>query len=92
MSVYVADVLVERGDKYGNFIHVAEVSQHLKAVIKAHLRERGKTLASDQYESLDMICNKIARIVNGDPDYADSWFDIAGYALLIADRLEGVKR
>ena len=35
-----------------------------------------------------MICHKIGRIVNGDPDYADSWIDIAGYAKLVADRLE----
>ncbi len=28
----------------------------------------------------------------GDPNYADSWVDIAGYAKLVADRLEGVER
>ena len=39
-----------------------------------------------------MICHKIGRILNGDPDYGDSWRDIAGYALLVADRLEGVVR
>jgi hypothetical protein len=36
-----------------------------------------------------MICHKLGRIVNGDPNYADSWIDIAGYAKLVADRLEG---
>ena len=41
----------------------------------------------DQVEALDMICHKIGRIINGDPDYADSWHDIAGYAQLVADRL-----
>jgi hypothetical protein len=39
---------------------------------------------------LDMICHKIGRIINGDPDYADSWHDIAGYAQLVANRLNGV--
>jgi len=43
---------------------------------------------ADQREALDMICHKIARIVNGNPDYADSWTDIAGYATLVAERLE----
>ena len=32
------------------------------------------------------------RIVNGDQHYADSWIDIAGYAKLVADRLEGITR
>lgn len=27
------------------------------------------------------------RILNGDPDYHDSWHDIAGYAQLVADQL-----
>jgi hypothetical protein len=36
-----------------------------------------------------MICHKMARIVNGDADYDDSWIDIAGYATLVAERLRG---
>jgi hypothetical protein len=39
-----------------------------------------------------MICHKIGRIVNGDPDYFDSWIDVAGYAQLVADRLNGLER
>ena len=35
-----------------------------------------------------MIFHKIARITNGDPHYSDSWRDIAGYATLVADRLD----
>ncbi len=38
-----------------------------------------------------MIFHKIARIINGDPNYADSWVDIAGYATLVANRLENKK-
>jgi hypothetical protein len=45
----------------------------------------------DQREALDMIAHKIGRILNGDPNYADSWVDIAGYAKLVADRLESGK-
>jgi hypothetical protein len=47
-------------------------------------------LAPDQREALAMIANKLGRILNGDPNYADSWMDIAGYAKLVADRLEAV--
>lgn len=43
--------------------------------------------ASDMREALDMICHKMARILNGDPNYRDSWVDIAGYAMLVANRL-----
>ena len=67
-------------------------TQQLKQLIKHYLEKSGTALAYDQQESLDMICHKIARIVNGDPDYADSWVDIAGYAKLVADRLQGVER
>lgn len=37
-----------------------------------------------------MIFNKVARILNGNPNYADSWVDIAGYAKLVSDRLDGL--
>lgn len=60
----------------------------------AILAERGARygMCPDQQEALDMIAHKLGRILNGDPDYADSWADIAGYARLVADRLEGVSR
>lgn len=35
-----------------------------------------------------MIAHKIARILNGDPDYDDSWVDIAGYATLVVKKLK----
>ncbi len=41
----------------------------------------------------DLIAPPIAPApAPGDPDYADSWHDIAGYAQLVADRLNGVER
>lgn len=85
----ISQILDERGARYGTFSGHAEISQHLKMVVRRYLEKRGKVPADDQAEALDMICHKIARIINGDPDYADSWTDIAGYAQLVADRLEG---
>lgn len=81
--------LQERGARYGTFVGHAEITQRLKEVIGSGLEQRGKILAADQQEALDMICHKIGRIVNGDPDYADSWHDIAGYAELVDKRLQG---
>ena len=79
--------LEERGKRYGEFDGHANITQRLKVVIADCLNSRGKALAFDQQEALDMICHKIGRIVNGDPDYADSWHDIAGYAKLVENRL-----
>lgn len=83
----VAKTLEERGTRYGAFPDHARVTQRLKRVITSELGIRGKDLADDQSEALDMICHKIGRIVSGDADYADSWHDIAGYAKLVDDRL-----
>ena len=87
MADNVAATLAERGSRYGSFIGHAHVTMQLKTVIRLALDARQKQLADDQQEALDMICHKIGRIINGDPDYADSWHDIAGYAQLVCDRL-----
>jgi hypothetical protein len=84
----LSETLKDRGGKYGPFTGHAEVTQALKAVLVDELLKRKKPLANDQMEALEMIFHKIGRIVNGDPNYADSWVDIAGYAKLVADRLE----
>lgn len=85
--------LAERGSRYGVFMGHAHVTMDLKRVVRSHLIARDKKLSDDQQEAIDMICHKLGRIINGDPNYADSWVDIAGYAKLISDRLEtGVGR
>jgi len=81
-------MLDERGKRYGSFQEHALISQQLKNVINCHCCNNPHGISPDQREALEMICHKIARIINGDPDYADSWVDIAGYAKLVADRLD----
>lgn len=77
-------LLKERNGRYGDFFTHAVITQQLKGIIY----EYGATkLAVDQLEALEMICHKMGRILNGDPNYADSWTDMAGYAKLVADRL-----
>jgi FKBP-type peptidyl-prolyl cis-trans isomerase (trigger factor) len=85
-------ILNERGSRYGNFFDHATITYRLKEVARNFAEEKGKTFAVDQCEAMDMIFHKIGRILNGDPNYADSWIDIAGYAKLVADRLEGKTR
>ena len=85
--------LDERGKRYGKFTGHASVTQQIKDAMYTHNDWAGwQALAPDQREALEMIAHKIGRILNGDPNYADSWVDIAGYAKLVADRLEGVER
>jgi hypothetical protein len=85
----VDETLDARAVDYGKFIEGAEVMQMLKRVVQNALNNRDKVLAHDQAESMDMIIHKIGRIINGNPDVVDHWLDIAGYAKLVADRLEG---
>ena len=84
----VADTLIERGKRYGPFIEHAICTQQIKRVMGMNVGWH--RLASDQREALEMIAHKIGRILCGDPNYADSWHDIAGYAKLVEDRLGGV--
>jgi hypothetical protein len=88
----IVATLTERGTRYGKFSGHAQVTQELKRVMSRHAAALNKTFTDSQWESLEMIAHKIGRIVNGDPDYADSWIDIAGYAKLVADELQGVER
>lgn len=80
----IDNILAERGKRYGDFIDHAAISQHLKQSMAC---PGWHELSCDQKEALEMIVHKIARILNGDPNYADSWVDIAGYAQLVANRL-----
>jgi hypothetical protein len=85
----VNTILQERALQYGAFISLAKTAQEFKSVLYRELGSRNKRLADDQAESLDMILHKIARIINGNADHVDSWADIAGYATLVAERLQG---
>lgn len=87
-----ADMLNERGSRYGKFVDHADVTQRLKHVMRTHDSVKYVGMEPDQIEALEMIAHKIGRILNGDPHYGDSWRDIEGYARLVADRLEGVVR
>lgn len=77
----VSETLDKRGKTYGEYTRVGIVSQNLKDI----LRSGASWSMTEPYmrESLDMLCNKLSRIVNGNPYYADSWHDIAGYATLV---------
>jgi len=91
-STDVDRVIDMRGLDYGKFKDGAALMQGIKRQMAEHAQKHDKLFADDQWEALEMIVHKIGRIVNGNPDAVDHWIDIAGYAKLISDRLEGIER
>lgn len=82
----IRDMLEERAKTHGEFAKVALTADALKASLMAEA-----CLTTVQWYALQMICSKMARIVNGNPDEIDHWKDIAGYAELVVIELEGKK-
>lgn len=72
------EILNERQHTHGDFARCAEISQDIKQIID----KNDQLLTAKQREALEMIAVKIARILNGGNNHADSWQDIAGYAQL----------
>ena len=82
----IQDTLGQRQTRYGDFDIHAHITQRLK---RAMSDTKGwDVLTDDKKEALEMIAHKIGRILNGDPEYKDSWHDIVGYAKLVDDTLE----
>lgn len=85
----VEATLAQRGSRYGDFTDHAKVCQELKeTMVKPTAPGRGwEHLSPVQKQALEVIADKIARILTGDPNYDDNWHDIQGYAKLVEDRL-----
>jgi len=89
-STDVDAVLAQRGQRYGKFVDVAKATVDIQEAVDANMRsDKLNTLGPDTSVAIDMICHKLARIAVGDAEYIDNWVDIAGYATLVAERLNG---
>lgn len=84
----IKETLNQRQEQYGSFEDVAMITEQMVDVMRKGYYEN---LAYNQKMALYMICSKMARIVNGNPNHKDSWHDIAGYATLIDNELESEK-
>lgn len=88
----VDDTLAERGNRYGDFTDHARIAEALHGILVGDT-PAGKfntswgTMKPFQRQALRVIVDKIARILNGDPNYIDNWHDLQGYAKLVEDRL-----
>lgn len=74
----VNEILSEREQQYGQYIMVSTIAQGIKKIMRES--PNYKMMPVYMQESLDMIANKLARILNGNYYHMDSWNDIAGYA------------
>lgn len=80
-------VLQERGNRYGDFSDHAQICQDLKVIMQNTSVNGWNKLSPVQKQALEVIADKIARILSGDPNYDDNWIDIQGYAKLVQERL-----
>jgi hypothetical protein len=86
----IESTLNQRGERYGKFKDVAATKYALQEILRN--AKNHEHMTDDQVIALDMICNKMARIVNGDPSYSDNWHDISGYATLVEQELNITNR
>lgn len=81
-----AEVIATRENTHGDYEYVASTAQYLKSACRS--AGNYEALWPVMKESLDMLCTKMARILQGNADEPDHWRDIAGYAELVRKRLE----
>ena len=86
MSDNIEETLKERGNRYGEFKEHARITQNIKKAM--YDSPNWSTLSDDKKEALEMVAHKIGRILNGDPEYDDSWVDIEGYTHLVTKDLQ----
>ena len=82
----IEQTLAERESSHGDYRDHARTAQGIKNVMLSSTK--WQSLSDPQKESLDMIAHKVGRILNGDPNFIDSWRDLAGYAMLIVNILQ----
>ena len=93
----IENTLAERGNRYGDFTDHADLAQGIQFRMQRFCLTADNAdgfivpwkdrLNNVQRQALTVISDKIARILSGDPNYADNWHDIQGYAKLVEDRL-----
>ena len=80
-------LLAERHQTHGSYSEHAAVTQQIKDVLRNH--PGWERLSPTMRETLEMNAHKIGRIMAGNPNFPDHWEDIAGYAKLVANELNG---
>ena len=74
-------ILSERELTHGLFREVAGYSQAFKTMMRTS--RNWNRLDVTQAQALEVVADKVARILCGDPSFADHWQDGAGYFELV---------
>lgn len=88
MSKEIDALLTERSQTHGDYAQHAGITQQLKQAM--HNTPGWSKLNDMQRETLDMIAHKAGRVLAGNPNFADHWDDIAGYARLVSQTIEPI--
>lgn len=83
----IAHTLQTRQKTHGDFYQQASTSMDILNAMEAS--RNWSTLTPDQKEALLLIAVKLGRILTGSSFEPDHWHDIAGYAQLVENRLNG---
>ena len=74
-------ILNEREQTHGAFREVAGYSQAIKSLMRSSRNWARLDVA--QAQALEVVADKMARILCGDPSFQDHWQDGAGYFELV---------
>jgi len=74
-------ILSDREQTHGAFREVAGYSQAIKTLMRSS--RNWEKLDVAQAQTLEVVADKIARILCGDPSFPDHWQDGAGYFELV---------
>jgi len=79
----------DRNETHGDPHIQFDCAQKLKVVMRNGYIAAGRRskLNPTSTESIEMICTKLSRLVSGS-NLQDAWLDIAGYALIAAEKAE----
>ena len=77
----IDQILNEREQTHGAFREVAGYSQAIKQLMRTSRNWNRLDVA--QAQALEVVADKVARILCGDPSFLDHWQDGAGYFELV---------
>jgi hypothetical protein len=86
----IDQILNEREQTHGLFREAAGYSQALKTLMRSS--RNWERLDVAQAQALEVIADKLARILCGDPSFPDHWQDGAGYFELVVRDLADARQ
>ena len=86
----IDQILSEREQTHGLYREVAGYAQAMKTLMRSS--RNWDRLDVTQAQTLEVVADKVARILCGDPSFADHWQDGAGYFELVVRDLTSARQ